>query len=77
MPSLLATAGEAVAAEVEWARCTNPAVGNVDSGPVVAERMRATWQKVRAYAEEHTLDLWRASLVLAVERVAAQIRSLA
>ncbi len=74
IPYLLAGAGAGIAAEVEWLHSTNPTLCMAALDDVVAQRMRKAWQKLRSFADARELSFRQAPLIMAVDRVASQMR---
>lgn len=74
IPRLLAAAGAAVAAEVEWLHSTNPTLPITNLADIIAQRMRTTWHALQIFADQHDLGLREAALIMAVDRVASRMR---
>jgi glutamate dehydrogenase (NAD(P)+) len=75
IPCTIATAGAAIAAASEWAwnvqskLATPPLLTEV-----IASHVHRMWEAITSAAQEHNLSLRRTALLLAVRRIAAQMR---
>jgi glutamate dehydrogenase/leucine dehydrogenase len=78
IPDLLATAGETVAAFLEWTRQVHAApLTDELAAEVLRRRLREACAAVRAVARKHSLSLRQAAHQLAVDRVATALRFMA
>jgi glutamate dehydrogenase (NAD(P)+) len=75
VPYLIATAGALVAAYLEWAQNTGSTLApDQKLGDTIAARLRGLYDEVSTAIEQHHLSPRHAALLLAVRRVATQMR---